>query len=688
MADEAVKRLQDLKDRYDDAKNARKPFETEWYLNLAFFQGEHWLAWAKGRFSKPKLDRWRVLFTDNRVQPVIRTEVAKLTKARPTWSATPSGADEQSLIDAMLSERLVDSRWDLLDCQRKFVGALLWSRVCCNGFWKVGWDKTVGDGSEILTHAAGSDKVRAGEVNAGDAVINPQTQLAYRRGEIPDELVDGMPDVKFESIREGEATVEVKSPFQMYPDPLGGEEGIPSCRWIIERSIRSPEYVKERYGVDVKPDTPAMAGITEARMPGWRALQDDASGKKLGVEVFEMFERPGPEHKNGRHCVWTAKALLADEDNSTEDHGLPYVMWRGIPVPGRFWGTCTATTVRPLNAELNKTRSQMRENAAGMANPALLWPRDLQNQKYYGLPREKILFDPYAQHGPSYLVPPSLPGYIQAEPGLIENAIREGSGQHEVSNAQVPSGVTAAAAINLLQEADDTRLAPDVWDMERALSVAGQMLLKIMARYYTTERTVAIAGEDGGWDVDAFRNSMLSKVPDVKVPAGSMLPQSVAAKQAAMFQYLQLFGQYGIPMSAHDLGNFLRGVGVGGLERLVAGFTQDQAQIARENMLLSRGIPVEINEFDNDPAHLEGHAEVLKSRKFLLLPGDVKTGFLGHWEAHKQKMEAQMQPIPPDVGGGPPPVPPGVPGQGGQPLAPGMLAALGGAGNGNLLQPQ
>lgn len=669
MADEAVKRLKDFKDRYKDAKDARRPFETEWYLNLAFFQGEQWLAWAKSRFSKPKLDRWRVLFTDNRVQPVIRTEVAKLTKTRPTWTATPAGADEQALVDAMLSERLVESRWDLLDCQRKFVGALMWSRICCNGFWKVGWDKTVGDGVEIL--------VRAG----GERVINPQTQLAYRKGEVPDDIVQGMPDVKWLSVNEGEATIEVRSPFEMYPDPLASEEGIPSCRWIIERSIRSPEYVKQRYGVDVKPDTPAQPGITEARMPAFRAGADP-NAKKLGVEVFEMFERPTPEHKKGRHVVWTDKALLADEDNPTEDHGLPYVMWRGIPVPGRFWGTCTATTIRPLNAELNKTRSQMRENASGMANPALLWPRDLQNQKYYGLPRERILFDPYAQQAPQYLVPPSLPGYIQNEPALIENSIREVSGQHEVSNAQVPSGVTAAAAINLLQEADDTRLAPDVWDMERALSVAGQMLLQIMARYYTTSRTVAIAGEDGGWDVDAFRNSMLSKTPDVKVPAGSMLPQSVSAKQAAMFQYLSLFGQYGIPMSAHDLGNFLRSVGVGGLERLVAGFTQDQAQIARENMLLIRGVPVPINEFDNDPAHLEGHAEVLKSRRFLLLEDQVKQGFLAHWQEHRDKLIAQQQQIPQDVGGGdpvPPPVPgmpPGGNGAGGQAMQPDMAAAV------------
>jgi hypothetical protein len=43
------------------------------------------------------------------------------------------------------------------------------------------------------------------------------------------------------------------------------------------------------------------------------------------------------------------------------------------------------------------------------------------------------------------------------------------SGIHDVSKAMVPTGVTAASAINLLQEADDTRLGPEIAEHGRKL---------------------------------------------------------------------------------------------------------------------------------------------------------------------------------------------------------------------------
>jgi hypothetical protein len=68
---------------------------------------------------------------------------------------------------------------------------------------------------------------------------------------------------------------------------------------------------------------------------------------------------------------------------------------------------------------------------------------------------------------------PEMPVYVQNQIGNIEQSIREISGQHEVSSSQVPAGVTAASAINLLQEQDDTRLGPDIADMETTLPTRG-----------------------------------------------------------------------------------------------------------------------------------------------------------------------------------------------------------------------
>jgi hypothetical protein len=116
--------------------------------------------------------------------------------------------------------------------------------------------------------------------------------------------------------------------------------------------------------------------------------------------------------------------------------------------------------------------------------------------------------------------------------------------------------VTAAAAINLLQEADDTRLGPDIEDMEKTLEDAGRRLLQLMARYYSDERTMALGGEDGSWDVRRWKGQMLNGNDDVSVQAGSGMPRSKAAKQAAMSDVLNLAIQNGLEIDQRSLKKF------------------------------------------------------------------------------------------------------------------------------------
>jgi hypothetical protein len=57
-----------------------------------------------------------------------------------------------------------------------------------------------------------------------------------------------------------------------------------------------------------------------------------------------------------------------------------------------------------------------------------------------------------------------------------------------------------------------------------------------------------IAGEDGQWDFEAFKGQMLKGCDDIEVQVGSGIPQSKAAKQAAIQQVLNTFIQNGVAM--------------------------------------------------------------------------------------------------------------------------------------------
>ena len=390
----------------------------------------------------------------------------------------------------------------------------------------------------------------------------------------------------------------------------------------------------------MEPDTDVAAGPTESRL--FPSFQMGGTSGYKGVKLMEYWCKPNSAHPTGRNAVWAKSKMLYEGANPYEC--LPYVHFKGVPVSGRFWSTSVVEQLRGPQTELNKIRSQITENAQRIGNPALLMSKQA-NVQYSGVPGEQVRFDDTTQNAiPSYLQPPTMPNYVLQQQERIEQSIQEISGQHEVSSAQVPAGVTAASAINLLQEADDTRLGPAIYDMEETLGVAGSRLLTLVAKYWTDERTIMIAGEDQAWDIRSFRGAALRENTHLEVQSGSMFPQSKAAKQAAIQQLLTLFVQNAGVINPKVMHKVLKDLEAGNLGKLFGDLSADEPQINRENNQLSQGLPLPINTFDNHQAHIEGHTEFQKGPSYLQLPPETKQAFETHVIEHRQQLLAAMAP--------------------------------------------
>jgi hypothetical protein len=299
--------------------------------------------------------------------------------------------------------------------------------------------------------------------------------------------------------------------------------------------------------------------------------------------------------------------------------------------------------LRGPQTELNKIKSQILENASRIGNPALMTSRQA-GVEYSGRPGERIMYDStVADATPRYLQPAEVPTYVQAQIDRIETSIREISGQHEITSGNVPAGVTAASAINLLLEQDDTRLGPSVYDMEEGVARAGKKIAELVAKFYSTERTISLSDNEGSWDIFGFRGSMLNGNTKVSVQAGSAFPKSKAAKQAAMNDILHLFIQNQLPMDMKNLGKYLRDMEVGGLERLLEQFSADDQQINYEHsqFVLGRGLP--INQYDDDSAHISGHQEFQKGAKYRQLDPQIQAIVQAHVDEHKARVDQNAQ---------------------------------------------
>lgn len=624
--------IADLDELHRKAKSARSKLEPIWYLNLAYFMGEQWIAWDGRGLFRPRLKANRITIVDNRIQPCVRVEIAKMTKKRPVFTVSPRTADEEDANASEMGEQLMLYLWKHLGMYEQSTKALHWSRICGAGFLKTFWDPTLGDGTDVVMGPGGKVLQNAGGKPMRASEVNP--------AELSEQL--GVP-VSSKRINQGDIRVETRSPFQVFLDPLA--DSFTECEWLVEESIQSVDSLERRYNVILPADTIGNPGLIESRMG---AVFMPGTSNYKGVKIREYWTKPSPSHPHGRRAVWSRDHLLQEDDHPFDP--FPYVMLTGIQIPGRLWPTSIVEQLRGPQTELNKVKSQIAENRNRVGNPTILASKQaVQDPDKFAdsttMPGGIYFFDDLGSPNtvPTYLQAPPLPQYVIDEIARIEESIQEISGQHEVTSANVPAGVTAASAINLLMEADDTRLGPAISDYEEQLGRLGQKILKLAAHYYTDQRTIRIAGDNATWQIFDFRGSMLRDNTHVEVQAGSAFPQSKAAKQAAMQDLLNFFVQSGNAPHGRQLAQFLKDWEIGGAERMIEEYTLDEQQAERENVRMAQDIPLTINDYDDDQAHVDAHQDFQKQQKYTQLPQNAKSIFEAHVSAHKQRALAAHQ---------------------------------------------
>jgi len=475
--------VQELQTKFRQAQQNKNAYTPDWFLNVAFFSGFQWVRWAAQRLTPVNMGN-REFRVDNRILPVVTSRSARKVKNKPVFVCTPFTADDSDVEAARVGERVVEADWTNLNLQSKLFDAVLWSDVCSDGFWKVYWDSTLGESQDFLFSPDGKP------------IMNPEDGTPLRAEEgnlLPPEV---LANTTVRSVAAGDVNVEVISPFEFFPDPLA--KSMDTLEWCFEEKIRSMEYVKKRYpkSVDGRDFTPTPDADVPTGLSLGTLTPDNLYGKDPqtyeGVKVYEYWAKPCSMYPNGWHVIYANDTMLVEEEPFDAN---PYVHFTSVQVPGQFFSRGVTSQLRDPQTELNMIRTQISENAKRFGNPSLLMSRQAQVE-YSGVPGEIIEYDSTVSDAvPSFLQPPSLPPYVENEIERIEKSIEEISGMHEVSRATVPSGVTAASAINLLQEADDTRLGPEIQALERALGHAGTKILKLRATFNSDERTFRIAGD-------------------------------------------------------------------------------------------------------------------------------------------------------------------------------------------------
>jgi hypothetical protein len=637
-----------VKSEYEKAKQARKLEEQDWYLQLAFYNGKQYHEWVeKGNgqiLQAPPNVAGTPRITINRIEPIIRTEIAKTTSGHPSATVIPASNDDDDLMAAQAAEQVWQAMYDKANFQTEILQkSEFWRAVTGNAFIKTYWDSS------------------AKQIEP-TPVQDPYT---------------GQKRVIQQVVSTGDVEHEVISPFHLFvPDTT--EEDLENQPYIFNVYTKSEQWVKTNYSSVLPADfVPTKVSATEILDAALMDNKGSLTSKPDAVLVIEMWAKP-----NG--CPFLPKGgLVTIVDNEIvqfAENGIPYSHKQypfahtySIPT-GKFYRRSVIKNLIPLQRELNRTRSQIIQAKNLMAKPQMMYdegsvdPKKVSAKAGIWIP----VRPGFSRPTPVPIQP--LPNYVLQELEHLQADFEDISGQHQVSRGG-NGGVTAATAINYLQERDDSYLATVFSSIEAAIEKTAKQSLALFIQYVTNERLVKTTGLDGSFDASMLSGADIASGNDIRIESGSALPTSKSARQSLITEWMKM----GF-ISPQD---GLKILDMGMLKNFYNLIKLDENHASRENLMMKRLTPdviqqfqqqweqgaaqgqpdkvvpgqtdangapiplqvpavIQVHDYDNHAVHVEIHNRFRKSQSFETLDDSIKAEFQKHISMHQNALQQQQ----------------------------------------------
>lgn len=576
--------------------------EATWLTNTAYVLGFDSIYWdsqfkqfrAINNLKRPlQLNRIHV----NMILPTMQNRLAKLCKNPPRYDVLPENASSEAKDSARLALQVLTMQWERLEINRKRIELLMWVMQAGHAFLKVYWDPL-----------------------KGRIIQNPLTG---------------------ESDFEGDVEVDVKSPLNIFSDPMASSDD--HAKWKVEANIRRLSYFKDNYpdkGMLVKEESAWLLSLQyETQLNNMNGAPTAGGSQLIKNSAIELiyYEKPSRKHPRGRQVV-TANGILL-EDKELPVGIIPLIKFDDITIGGKYYPEAIVTHLRPLQDQYNDLLRRRQEWVRKLLNGKILAQNDsnIKEEAFRSDAAEIITYD--MKPGglpPTPLQMPMIPNYAYEEEEKLKSQFGEISGISQPSKGQMPSSSIPAIGMQMLVEADDTRIGIETEGHEIGYAKTGKLILEYIKEGYQTDRVLKSAGQPFEYAIKEFKGSDIEST-DVLVIRGSTLPGSKTLRRQELLNAFTQ-GLIGDPSDPKVRQKVFAQLEFSFLGEMWEDYALSEGQIRRQIEMIEQGITPPMHELDDHALAMLMLNRIRISDKFDTFTPQIQQLFNDQIEAHIQAL--------------------------------------------------
>ena len=456
-------------------------------------------------------------FIINHLHDMTETRISQLSRLKPAVNVIPTNDEYEDRNSAKAVKYLMDHLWYINNIDTIRSKMLRHAFIFGEAYCFVLWNKDKGD-----LHP---DFLRAKAMGMPLQMMDKQGNPVLDNNGNPIEISPEEP------VKVGDIDYQVEVPWRVY---LQRQKTIEDVEYCFRVSVIATETLKKDY-----PDQETKIKNTT----NVKAFDVDQLSEHLLEEetvVYEMFHKATKYCPKGYYVKFINEAIL-EKDELRYNHGkLPFVRMTDMDIPEQLNGVSQYEMVRPIQAMHDNLSTLLAKNIYLMGHAKWVMPRGACKIESLGNDNTIIQYQ-----GPT---PPQM---VQSSPNPPEaysfrDSLRNEMGQiygiQGISRGTPPAGVTAAVALQFLNEQEQERNHSVVIKHNELITDLAKMTISVCGDYYHPDdgRMLRIVGKNNKYAIKHFDSSNLNKSYDVRLELGKALPESKAGRIQRIVEVMQM----------------------------------------------------------------------------------------------------------------------------------------------------